>query len=120
MPFVVVVGGIIQCKHMGTVKLSSGDSRLEISGSAALTAGMEAGISFAPGSPGLIEHCPFTTGGSPSPCTATLTATTGVSELLTIGGVGVLLDNATGQTFNTPLATWSIAEAGQTLVRVDN
>ena len=48
MPSVVVVGGIIQCKHKGTITLSSGDNRLEISGAAALTAGMEAGLSFAP------------------------------------------------------------------------
>ena len=48
MPNVVVVGGVIQCSHKGTITLSSGDNRLEISGAAALTAGMEVGLSFAP------------------------------------------------------------------------
>ncbi len=120
MPSVVVVGGIIQCSHKGTVKLSSGDGRLEIAGAAALTAGMEVGLSFAPGAPGVVVPCPFSTAGGPSPCSATLKATAGVSTQLTIGGLGVLLDNATGQATNTPPATWSIAQAGQTLVSVDD
>ena len=120
MPYVVVVGGIIQCKHMGMVKLSSGDSRLEISKAAALTAGMEVGISFAPGSPGLVAPCTFSTAAGPSPCSATIKATAGVSTQLTVGGLGVLLDNATGVATNVPPATWSIALAGQTLVSVDS
>ena len=123
MPNVVVVGGIIQCSHKGTVKLSSGDSRLEISGAAALTAGMEAGLAFAPGAPGVLVPCPLPAPSGPpgsSPCTATIKATAGVSEQLTVGGLGVLLDNASGQATNPndPTATWSIAQAGQALFAV--
>lgn len=123
MPNVVVVGGVIQCSHKGTLQLSSGDSRLEIAGAAALTFGMETGLSFAPG-PGVLVPCPLPAPSGPpgsSPCTATLSATTGVSMQLTIGGLGVLLDNASGQATNTndPSATWSVAQAGQTLIGVD-
>lgn len=123
MPNVVVVGGVIQCSHKGTLQLSSGDSRLEIAGAAALTFGMETGLSFAPG-PGVLVPCPLPAPSGPpgsSPCTATLSATTGVSTQLTIGGLGVLLDNAAGQATNTndPSATWSVAQAGQTLIGVD-
>lgn len=124
MPNVVVVGGIIQCSHKGTLQLSSGDSRLEIARAAALTSGMEVGLSFAPGAPGVVVPCPFPAppSGPPgsSPCTATSSATKGISTQLTVGGLGVLLDSASGQTINAndPSATWSVAQAGQTVMSV--
>jgi len=127
MPNVVVVGGTIQCSHGGVVQLASGSGLLGIAGAAALTSGMEAGLSFAPGAPGVRTPCPCTTpppASKPSPCTATLSATAGISTQLTVGGQGVLLDSASGVTVNAgavppPALTWSVAEAGQTLVSVD-
>jgi hypothetical protein len=120
MPNVLVVGGVIQCSHKGMLKLLNGDSRLEIADAAALTFGMEAGLSFAPGGPGVLVPCLHTTSAGSSPCTATLNATTGVSTQLTVGGLGVLLDNASGQATNAdPPASWSVAQAGQMLVSVD-
>lgn len=122
MPNVVVVGGIIQCKHGGMVKLLQGDNRLEIADAAALAAGMEATLSFAPGAPGVLIPCPLPSASGPSPCAATVGATAGVSTQLTVGGKGVLLDTASGLATNPndPAATWSIAMAGQTLVSVDH
>jgi hypothetical protein len=61
MPNVVVVGGTIQCSHGGVVQLASGSGLLGIAGAAALTSGMEAGLSFAPGAPGVRTPCPCTT-----------------------------------------------------------
>lgn len=126
MPNILVVGGVIQCSHKGTLKLLNGDSRLEIASAAALTSGMEAGLSFAPGGPGVLVPCPLPTKQPPgppgsSPCTATISATTGVSTQLTVGDLGVLLDSASGQATNAndPVASWSVAQAGQTLVSVD-
>ncbi len=125
MPNVVVVGGTIQCKHGGSVKVLQGDNRLQIASAAAITAGMESGLSFAPGSPGLLTPCPWpvpsaTPVPGSSPCAATMAATTGVSTQLTVGGKGALLDSATGSATNPndPAATWSVAVAGQTLVSV--
>jgi len=48
-------------------------------------------------------------------------ATSGVSTQLTVGDLGVLLDNASGQAINAndPSAAWSVADAGQTLLSVD-
>src|ERR1700720_4508288 len=116
---VLVAGGTIQCSHKGQVRLSGGDTRLSVSGNGAITFGMESGLSFAPGSPGVVAPCPFTDpkGGSPSPCAVTLPATAGQATLLSIGGVPVLLDNAAGKTTNQadPSATWSVASAGQSL-----
>ena len=127
MPNVVVVGGTIQCKHGGAVKLQQGDDRLEIAGAAVFVAGMESGLSFAPGSPGLLTPCPWPSAAQPpvvgsSPCTATMAAVTGISLQLTVGGKGALLDNASGSATNSndPAATWSVAIAGQTLVSVDH
>ncbi len=123
MPDVVVSGGIIECSHGGQIKLSGGSSQLEVSAAQAITFGLEAGLSFAPGAPGVVSPCPkltTTTPPSPSPCTSS-PATAGVSTLLVIGGVGVLLDNANGLAVNAvdPSATWSIASSGQTLLSVD-
>lgn len=120
MAFVVVTGAAIECSHRGRVRLSSGNAKLTVDGEAVVTAGQEAGISFAPGSPGLLVPCPKLANAGipppPSPCSATLAATAGVSLKLTVDGLGVLLDNATGLATNAndPGATWSVASAGQT------
>src|ERR1700733_9279532 len=119
MPNVVVAGGVMQCNHGGQIQFSNGSSELRVSGSGAITFGMEAGLSFMTGAPGVTTGCPETTPpptSSPSPCTSS-PATAGVSTLLTIGGAGVLLANGQGQCLNVadPLASWSIASAGETL-----
>src|SRR5271165_5310992 len=121
MPNVVVVGGTIQCSHGGMVHLESGSDLFEIAGAAALTSGMEVGLSFAAGP----TPCPNPNKSPPPltiPCAATLAATKGVSTLLTVENLGVLLDSASGQAVNPadPSATWSVASAGQTLVAVDH
>ena len=126
MPEVVVAGGIIQCSHGGQIQFSGGADQLEVSGAKAITFGAEAGLSFQVGSPGVVVPCPWTNNATTpptlSPCASTLAAVAGVSTLLTIGGVGVLLDNATGFATNPsdPSASWSIATAGQTLLSADS
>lgn len=119
MADVVVTGGVLKCSHQGQAKLSSGDSRLTVDGKAAVVSGQEVGVSFADGSPGVTVPCPFTTNAGESPCTATSAATAGLSTKLLVGGLGVLLDTATGQTVNKPPATWSVADAGQSKLTAD-
>lgn len=117
---VLVESGTLQCTHKGKLSLSGGDTRLTVSGKGAITFGMEAGLSFAPGSPGVVAPCPFTDpkSGSPSPCAATVAAIAGQARLLSIGGVPVLLDSAHGVAINPsdPSAGWSVASAGQSLL----
>jgi len=120
MPFVVVEGGVIQCSHGGQARLSSGSQKLKIGGHAALTAGMEVGIAFsAVVTPATPAPCPITTpGGNPSPCTATVAATAGVSTKITVDHQGVILDSAQGNTLNAQQpGTWSVVSAGQTLLK---
>jgi|ERR1035438_7396060 hypothetical protein len=121
MGMVLVDGATFQCNHKGSVKVSKGDARLTVSGKGAITFGMETGISFAPGSPGLVSPCTKTTpppANTPSPCASTLPAIAGTATLLSVGGVPVLLDNATGPSTNPndPAAKWSVAAAGQSLL----
>ena len=124
MPGVVVAGGIIQCSHGGQLKLSGGRSELEVGGAQAIVAGAEGGLSFAPGAPGVLAPCPWMDTKPPvpppSPCTSS-SAVAGISALLAIGGIGVLLDTATGPATNPadPAATWSVANAGQALLSID-
>jgi len=93
MPLILVAGAKIQCTHAGIAAIPSGDERLTIGGNGAVTAGMEAGISFAPGSPGVLTPCPFTDpkSDSPAPCRGTQAATAGKSGILSVGGAAVLL-----------------------------
>ena len=118
MPNVVVARGVIQCSHGGQIQFSSGASQLQVSGSGAITSGMEAGLSFAPGAPGVKVPCPEKTSSTP-PCTSS-PATAGVSTLLTVGGVGVLLSSAKGLCVNPAdsNAKWSIASPGETVLSV--
>jgi hypothetical protein len=122
MPNVVVAGGVIQCSHNGLIQFSGGARQLQVSGSGAITSGMEAKLSFASGSPGVATPCPKVTSSTPpapSPCTSS-PATAGVSTLLTVGGVGVLLASAQGPCVNAvdPSAKWKIASPGETLLSV--
>lgn len=115
MAYVVVVGGILKCSHQGRTRITQGDSRLDVDGNAVVLQGQEIGISFAPGSPGGIAPCPFTSSGNPSPCTATIAATDGISTQITVAQQGALLDTAGGSATNAndPSATWSVDMAGQ-------
>ena|SRR5918993_5180395 len=118
MANVVVLGGIIKCSHGGKAILTSGDSRLDVASKNVVLQGQEAGVSFAAGTP----MCPVQTpSGVPSPCTATIAATSGVSTKITVGGFGALLDTAQGNATNAqdPSATWSIDDAGQDKLESD-
>jgi len=114
MPKILVAGATIKCKHGGLIGLTGGATAMKISSAGVLTKGAENGLSFAAGAP----PCPMTTpAGAPSPCT-TMPATAGVSTKVSVGTVGVLLDSATGPATNPqdPAATWSVVNAGQSLV----
>jgi hypothetical protein len=121
MANVLVVGAILACSHQGQTRLRSGDSRLTVDGQAAVVSGQEVGVSFATGSPGVVVPCPLTTNAGPSPCSATIAATGGVSTKLVVGGVGVLLDNAKGNATNAndPSASWSVSDPGQRKLTAD-
>jgi hypothetical protein len=121
MANVVVASGVLSCSHQGRARLSSGDSRLTVDGQAAVVRGQEIGISFATGSPDVLVPCPFSTNAGPSPCAATIAATAGISTKLTVGGLGVLLDTASGKATNPQDASakWSVADPGQRKLTAD-
>ena len=121
MATVLVVGGVLACSHAGQARLSSGDSRLTVDQQASVVRGQEVGISFATGAPGVLVPCPFSTNAGPSPCTATQAATEGISAKLTVGGLGVLLHNASGKATNAQDAgaKWKVMDPGQRKLTVD-
>jgi hypothetical protein len=88
---------------------------MSVAGLGAVVSGMELGISFAT----TVTPCPHTSGMNPSPCTATLAATAGISLRLSVDGLGVLLESAQGLATNAndPLASWSVLSAGQTILQ---
>jgi hypothetical protein len=114
MPNVVVAGGVIQCSHGSQLQFPGGAPQLQVSGSGAITFGMEAGLKFASGTPPCTGKPPMNL-----PCTS-LPATGGVSTLLTVGGAGVLLSSAQGLCMNLSDASakWSIASPGETVLSV--
>jgi hypothetical protein len=116
VPKVLVAGATLQCSHGGRRQVLSGSPKLEVAGNAVVTAGMETGLPFAPGAPGVLSPCPILTpSGAPSPCAATVAATAGFATRLTVGGAPALLDTASGQTINVQSpGTWSVSDAGQT------
>jgi hypothetical protein len=125
MPKVVVVGVFLECSHGGKTKISSGNERLKVDGSAVITLGLESGYAFLPANspptpdqPAPCKKLAPVTPFPPSPCSATLAAITGVSTKIKVGGVGVLLDTASGPAVNAndPAATWKITDAGQPLL----
>jgi hypothetical protein len=126
MPNVVVEGGFLECSHRGKTKISAGDQKLKINGSAVVTLGLETGYAFLPATSPPTPDQPVpcsklspAPGNPPSPCSATRAATSGESTKITVSGVGVLLDTASGPATNAndPLARWRISDAGQTILR---
>ena len=122
---IVVVGGFVQCSHGGRARLTSGNGKLKIGGADVVVSGGEVGLSFlppeAPPTPDNPVPCPRKGPGTPppsSPCSATVAAIKGVSTKMRVGGLGVLLDTASGQAVNAsdPSARWTIADAGQSLM----
>jgi len=105
---VLVQGAMLKCSHNGTFPIASGSPLLKIGGKPVAVAGMEIGAAFA--------TCTHQVSGSPSPCSVVAPATAGVSTKLKVGGLGVLLDSAAGITVNAPPGTWSVDDAGQTLL----
>jgi hypothetical protein len=125
MPLVLVAGATIECMHAGApfgkAAISGGDGRLAVSGNGALTAGMEVGISFEAGKPGVLKACTYQNpSGAKQACTATFAAITGISAMLSVGGLPVLLDTAAGPALNLidSGASWKVADAGQQLLSV--
>jgi hypothetical protein len=53
------------------------------------------------------------------PCSSILTQTVGASAVLKVNGSPVLLRSSAGTTDGTPLNTWSVKDAGQTVLRAD-
>ena len=123
MPQVLVDGATLKCTHAGVLSLSGGNAKLSVDGKGAITAGMEVGLSFAMGKPGVIVPCPVKDpkSGAPTPCHIDAPATAGISALLEVDAAGVLLDNAQGPALNdsTGPAPWSVADAGQAALSVD-
>jgi hypothetical protein len=111
---VVVAGAVLACSHQGQAKVTTGSSQLKVDSNAVVVSGQEVGVSFASG-PGVVTPCPYATNAGPSPCTATVAATAGVSTNLKVGGLGVLLDTATGSAINAndPNASWKVSDPGQ-------
>lgn len=110
----LVEGDTLQCAHGGMHRLQSGNAAMKAGGKSVVTFTMEVGLSFAPGAPGVTVPCTHQISGNPSPCTATLPATSGLSLNTKVGGQPALLTNASGQTVNVPPATWSVAQSSQT------
>jgi hypothetical protein len=116
MSRVLVNGGTLQCSHGGVIAVAAGDPRLTVQGGGAVLLGMEAGISFASGSPPCANQTKTAPPG-PAPC-VTQAAAAGQATKLSVGGKPVLLDTATGTTVPaaTPAdpGTWKVADPGQT------
>jgi len=117
MPQVLVDGATVMCSHSGVMSLSGGNTKLTVSNNGAITAGMEIGIDFTTASPPCQSKNPTT--GAPTPCKIAASATAGISTVLMVDGTAVLLDTAGGVTVNaTAPGTWSVANAGQTMLSV--
>jgi hypothetical protein len=118
MSLVMVKGATLKCSHGGQIQVSAGDPRLNVNGNGAVTSGMESGLSFAAGTPPCnnVTTTPTPPGPAPAPC-VTLPATAGRARKLSVGGLPVLLDSATGPTVPAALpanaGTWSVASPGQ-------
>ena len=119
MPEVLVVGGTVDCSHMGSGPITSGSSKLTVGGMAAVVSGQEESVPF------IAPICPQLNPAqtSPAPCTMTKAATMGgVSTKLTVVGKGAILSNAKGLTDNSvwPTSTWSVSKAGQSKLTVSS
>jgi hypothetical protein len=106
---VLTTASTIKCSHQGTVSVSSaGQSDLQIDGNSALVVGDLVGVS--------ISGCTNPSSSSSKQCATTTSMIVGDASTLEAGGKPVLLDTATGLTDSIPPGTWSVSDAGQSIV----
>jgi hypothetical protein len=114
MSAVLTKGSTLKCANQGTVTLTPTQSKLTVSGQAALVDG---DLSGAP-----ISGCTTVTDPQTSmlQCLTVASAAGGVAAKLVVGGKGVLLKEIKGQTSGTVSGTpqtWSVTDAGQTKLK---
>jgi hypothetical protein len=106
MPKVLTAAATVKCVHPGDVQVVASTSRLTVDGEPALVAGDLDGAA--------ISGCKLPSSTSTAPCTATVSAMSPPSTLLTVDGTPVLLDTTAGVTNSVPPGTFSVQAAGQT------
>ena len=112
MPNVVVQSAAIHCVHGGTVMLKPSQTKLTVTGQAAILRSDLLGAS--------ISACTNTnTQLSQKPCLTVTSVIAGVATKLTVDGQGVLLDTAQGLTDCSPPqpVLWTVQSAGQEKLR---
>jgi hypothetical protein len=114
MSAVLTKGSTLKCANQGTVTLIPTQSKLTVSGQAAMVDGDLSGA--------LISACQTVTDPQSAnlQCLSVAAATGGVAAKLTVSGKGVLLKEIQGQTKGTLAGiaqTWSVTDAGQTKLK---
>jgi hypothetical protein len=105
---VLTSSATITCSHGGTVKPVPSQQKLTVDGTPVLVDGDLVGATVSG-----CTNVPPPQGRVP--CSATTSMSAGAATKLTVGGKGVLLDSASGQTNSTPApGTFSVSDAGQT------
>lgn len=110
MPLVLNASAVIRCVHgTGVVRPVPSQQRLKVDGQPVLL------LTDLIGAP--IAGC---TNNDPPrgilPCLTVVSVTAGQARKLTVGGVPVLLDSASGVTSSTPPGIFSVSSAGQSKV----
>lgn len=88
MPSIVTTASVVQCPHQGVATLTTGNSSLTVDGNPAL---LESDVPT-------IAGCPFMIGPVNSPCVTIQWIE--VATMLTVGGVGVVLESSVGLCLN--------------------
>jgi hypothetical protein len=110
MPEAITAQSKIVCIHQGKALLTAGQSKLKVSGALALVDGDIAKATLSPGTCANV-------GAGLVPCTVLSPLPGGVAAKLTVGGLGVLLADLTGNTNSTAPGTFRVEDAGQTRLR---
>jgi hypothetical protein len=113
LALVITEKSTVACTHQGSVKLSSKQSKLKVSGANVLVVGDLPSSQIS----GCVDLTNTTTG--IVQCQLVLTQTAGVATKLKVSGKGVLLESAQGQTngINGGPQTWSVKAAGQSKLK---
>ena len=111
MPTVLTKSSKLACSHQGTVQVVATQQKLTVNGDAVLVMGdLE-------GKP--ISGCPVAVTPSTKPCLTVTSMLAGAATKLSVDGMPVLLDTATGLTDGVPPGTWSVLTSGQIALATD-
>jgi hypothetical protein len=114
MELVLTTASTVSCDHA-----TGGPLDIDAAAASVLTVGGVAVLAGSLGSATIDPGCSQAISSTTGPCAGATSQIRGASQVLTVGGIPVLLADASGTTDSKPPGTWSVKDPAQSVLKAD-